>query len=114
MFMIFVNFVLVRSVDFQNYKLSEVSSPPCPAPEYPTERSTQNASSVKYYNVKSFGAVGDGVTDDTQAFKMAWDAACQDRVSSSLIVPRRKSFMIQSTIFTGPCRNSVTFQVRQM
>ncbi|CAN1353120.1 Polygalacturonase At1g48100 [Linum perenne] len=61
-------------------------------------------------DVRRFGAIGDGVTDDTIAFKMAWDAACQ--VGSSVIrVPKGFTFMIQPTIFTGPCQSGVIFQV---
>ncbi|CAN1353124.1 Polygalacturonase At1g48100 [Linum perenne] len=60
-------------------------------------------------DVRRFGAIGDGVTDDTIAFKMAWDAACQ--VGSSVIrVPKGFTFMIQPTIFTGPCQSGVIFQ----
>ncbi|CAM8920978.1 unnamed protein product [Rhodiola kirilowii] len=110
--LVFVHLVLVHGTDFQDYQLSQISLPPSPAHEpsvYPSDiRSKPN---VTCFNVKSFGAVGDGVSDDTQAFKMAWDAACQAVLSSSLIVPRGSSFMIQSTIFTGPCRNSITLQI---
>ncbi|CAM8917968.1 unnamed protein product [Rhodiola kirilowii] len=110
--LVFVHLVLVHGTVFQDYQLSQISLPPSPAHEpsvYPSDiRSKPN---VTCFNVKSFGAVGDGVSDDTQAFKMAWDAACQAVLSSSLIVPRGSSFMIQSTIFTGPCRNSITLQI---
>uniref|UniRef100_A0A7N0TF10 Polygalacturonase n=1 Tax=Kalanchoe fedtschenkoi TaxID=63787 RepID=A0A7N0TF10_KALFE len=115
LFMILVHLVLVQSRDFEGYQALQISFSPSPSPEptaFPCERSKPNESaSVMYYNVKSFGAIGDGVSDDTQAFKMAWDAACQARKSSLLIVPRGSSFMIQSTIFTGPCRNTITLQI---
>ncbi|CAM8920994.1 unnamed protein product [Rhodiola kirilowii] len=111
--LVFVHLVLVHGTVFQDYQLSQISLPPSPAHEpsvYPSDiRSKPNVTAC--FNVKSFGAVGDGVSDDTQAFKMAWDAACQAVLSSSLIVPRGSSFMIQSTIFTGPCRNSITLQI---
>uniref|UniRef100_A0A5B7BSG7 Polygalacturonase n=1 Tax=Davidia involucrata TaxID=16924 RepID=A0A5B7BSG7_DAVIN len=57
-----------------------------------------------------FGAAGDGITDDTAAFKAAWDAVCQVD-SGVLLVPYGYSFMIQSTIFTGPCQTGFVFQV---
>ncbi|PSS06072.1 Polygalacturonase [Actinidia chinensis var. chinensis] len=57
-----------------------------------------------------FGAVGDGITDDTDAFKTVWDTACQVE-SGVLLVPNGYSFMIQSTIFTGPCQSGFVFQV---
>lgn len=62
-------------------------------------------------DVRSFGSVGDGVTDDTQAFKMAWDSACQNDEPTILLVPKHYTFLIQSTIFTGSCGNRVVFQI---
>lgn len=62
------------------------------------------------YDVRMFGAVGDGVADDTEAFKTAWDNACQTQ-SGVLLVPFGFTFMIQSTVFTGPCQTAFVFQV---
>ena len=48
---------------------------------------------------------------------MAWDTACQRNDDDNnddygvILVPYGFSFMIQSTIFTGPCKNGVVFQV---
>uniref|UniRef100_A0A5B6YUD9 Polygalacturonase n=1 Tax=Davidia involucrata TaxID=16924 RepID=A0A5B6YUD9_DAVIN len=42
---------------------------------------------------------------------MAWDVACQAEESAILLVPNPYSFMIQSTIFTGPCKNGLVFQI---
>lgn len=88
-------------------KISRISLPPAPAPE--VEHYASDTTPV--FNVLSFGAIGNGVTDDTKAFKMAWDTACQAEQSGILLVPRGYSFMIQSTIFTGPCTSGVVFQV---
>ncbi|KAI9182071.1 hypothetical protein LWI28_021763 [Acer negundo] len=74
---------------------------PSPSPAYP----------ANVFDVRKFGAVGDGITDDTEAFKMAWDSACQEEDSAVLLVPYGSSFMIQSTIFTGPCQGGIVFQV---
>ncbi|XAR49240.1 Polygalacturonase [Bertholletia excelsa] len=54
--------------------------------------------------------MGDGVTDDTEAFKMAWDSACQAE-SATLLVPYGYSFMVKPAIFTGPCRSGLVFQI---
>ena len=92
--------------------ISRISLPPDPAPEAVSPSyNVDSASNTTTFNVQSFGAIGDGVTDDTQAFKMAWDTACQAEKSGILLVPEGYSFMIQSTIFTGPCKSGITFQV---
>ncbi|KAL2535211.1 Pectin lyase-like superfamily protein [Forsythia ovata] len=82
--------------------------PPSPPPEASSPSPDQNLSGV--YDVRMFGAVGDGETDDTEAFKTAWDTACQVE-SALLLVPYGYFFMIQSTIFTGPCQGGFVFQV---
>lgn len=93
--------------------INSISSPPdfspdvspyAPSPSY-------DGNGALVHNVKSFGSIGDGVSDDTQAFKLAWDTACQAEESGILLVPDGYIFMIQSTIFTGPCKTAVTFQV---
>lgn len=90
----------------QSLPLSKISLPPSPSPV----ASATSYDSAQVFSVLSFGAVGDGVTDDTKAFKLAWDTACQSK-SATLLVPDGYSFMIQSTIFTGPCKSSLVFQV---
>ncbi|XP_019428298.1 PREDICTED: polygalacturonase At1g48100-like [Lupinus angustifolius] len=86
--------------------ISLISLPPSPSPE-----ALSPSVNAPFFNVKSFGAVGDGVCDDTQAFKLAWDTACQAEESGTLLVPNGYIFMIQSTIFTGPCKSGLTFKV---
>ncbi|XP_049378181.1 polygalacturonase At1g48100 [Solanum stenotomum] len=84
---------------------SHISYPPSISPE-----PSPSAGDEGVYDVRSFGAEGDGVTDDTEGFKAAWDAACQ--VESAVIhVPVGYAFMIQSTIFTGPCQSGLVFQL---
>ncbi|XP_072959474.1 polygalacturonase At1g48100-like [Typha angustifolia] len=62
------------------------------------------------FDVRTFGAVGDGSTDDTEAFRSAWSAACSVD-SAVLLVPTDGVFMITSTIFSGPCQPGLVFQV---
>ncbi|XP_059311039.1 polygalacturonase At1g48100-like [Lycium ferocissimum] len=84
---------------------SHISYPPSISPEPSNSPGDEGV-----YDVRSFGAVGNGFVDDTEAFKAAWDAACQ--VESAVIhVPVGYSFMIQSTIFTGPCQSGLMFQL---
>ncbi|XP_027349486.1 polygalacturonase At1g48100-like [Abrus precatorius] len=87
--------------------ISLISLPPSPSPE----AVSQSANGPFVFNVKSFGAVGDGISDDTEAFKLAWDTACHAEESGTILVPKAHIFLIQSTIFTGPCNFNLTFKV---
>lgn len=62
------------------------------------------------FDVRSYGAVGDGSTDDTEAFRSAWKAACAVE-SAVLLVPSDGNFMITATTFSGPCQPGLVFQV---
>ncbi|PPR93986.1 hypothetical protein GOBAR_AA26682 [Gossypium barbadense] len=61
-------------------------------------------------NVDSFGAVGDGVSDDTQAFRKAWDTACSTR-KSVLLVPPGRRYLVNATKFKGPCAERLIVQI---
>lgn len=92
--------------------LSPISLPPSPAPTAAVSPSSNANSAIgtTVFNVISFGAIGNGVTDDTKAFKMAWDSACQTE-DSEILIPKGHSFMLQSTIFTGPCKSGFKMQI---
>ena len=62
------------------------------------------------FDVRAYGAVGDGTTDDTQAFREAWRAACASD-SGVLLVPSDGTFTITTTTFSGPCKPGLVFQV---
>ncbi|KAG7553306.1 Glycoside hydrolase family 28 [Arabidopsis thaliana x Arabidopsis arenosa] len=105
--------------DNPNLKPEPPSQPPSPSPK-PNDPSSKSPSPPQdldhevVYNVKKYGAVGDGVTDDTESFKTAWDSACgnyENNTASVLLVPYGFTFMIRSTIFTGPCRSYQYFQL---
>ncbi|CAN6467213.1 unnamed protein product [Victoria cruziana] len=89
-----------------------ISQPPgYPPSESPVPDDGGNSSSdCGIFDVRSFGAVGDCETDDTSAFRSAWDAACRTE-SGILLVPSGYTFTITSTIFSGPCRNGFVLQV---
>lgn len=113
-------------------KYSEISIPPSQAPNANTNPSHEhniehyspapspsiddgNASTSNVheniFDVRSFGATGDGLTDDTIAFKSAWDAACKVENNAKIVVPKGYSFLLQPLIFTGPCNVGIVFQV---
>ncbi|CAM0954183.1 unnamed protein product [Alopecurus aequalis] len=54
-----------------------------------------------------FGAVGDGIANDTQAFLEAWTAACGSEESAVLAVPPAKAYRIWPLQLTGPCKKKL-------
>ncbi|CAI9101350.1 OLC1v1038651C1 [Oldenlandia corymbosa var. corymbosa] len=86
-------------------------APNSPAPSPSVVSSGDSSDSAHIFNVLSYGAVGDGVTDDAPAFKMAWDDACHVDDTATILVPNRYTFLIQSSIFTGPCKSNLVFQI---
>ncbi|XP_023529142.1 polygalacturonase At1g48100-like [Cucurbita pepo subsp. pepo] len=98
-----------------------ISQPPSPSPSSSPEPANppddndggSSFNATGFFDVRHYGAIGDGTTDDTEAFKIAWDTACQSDNDdyTVILVPYGFSFMIQSTIFTGPCKHGVVFQV---
>ncbi|XP_044480683.1 probable polygalacturonase At1g80170 [Mangifera indica] len=61
-------------------------------------------------NVDSFGAVGDGVADDTQAFRNAWNTACSTP-HSVFLVPSGCRYLVNATRFQGPCADRLIIQI---
>lgn len=86
-------------------------SPTVPSDPYPNDNQTSTSECV--FDVRSFGAVGDGCADDTQAFRAAWKAACAVE-SGIVLAPENYSFIITSTIFSGPCKPGLVLQVRML
>ncbi|XP_024538207.1 polygalacturonase-2 isoform X2 [Selaginella moellendorffii] len=62
------------------------------------------------FDVTSFGALGDGETDDSQAFLSAWEAACFVP-SSTVLFPATYSFVIGPVELSGPCADYITLRV---
>lgn len=63
------------------------------------------------YNVLSFGAKRNAVTDSTQAFLDAWAAACASPVSAEIRVPKGR-YLLDSMAFKGDCNNTqITFRI---
>ncbi|KAM7480357.1 hypothetical protein LguiA_028570 [Lonicera macranthoides] len=71
--------------------------------------STTNPTSYTPFNVLDYGATGDGKTDDSQAFRKTWKAACDQAESDappSLVIPTNIVFFLNPVKFTGPCKSS--------
>ncbi|XP_034916287.1 probable polygalacturonase At3g15720 [Populus alba] len=61
----------------------------------------------KPFNVLSFGAVGDGKTDDSPAFTKAWGALCgASGGTPTLVIPPGRAFSLKPVKFEGPCKSS--------
>ncbi|XP_057496435.1 probable polygalacturonase At1g80170 isoform X1 [Actinidia eriantha] len=61
-------------------------------------------------NVDGFGAAGDGVSDDTQAFVDAWKQACSTP-KSVFLVPIGRRYLLNATRFKGPCADKLIIQI---
>ncbi|GAV69808.1 Glyco_hydro_28 domain-containing protein, partial [Cephalotus follicularis] len=69
---------------------------------------------TEVFNVVDYGAIGDGITDDTQAFMDAWKAACNSKSANSttMYIPHGKTYLLQPIIFNGRCKsNNINFQI---
>ncbi|XP_042481051.1 probable polygalacturonase At1g80170 [Macadamia integrifolia] len=73
----------------------------------------QGHDTTHVFSLLNYGAVGDGVTDDTQAFKEAWNQVCNSSLPSPVLhVPSGKTFLLHPLDLEGPCRSAnVTVQI---
>ncbi|XP_057982341.1 polygalacturonase At1g48100-like [Malania oleifera] len=62
------------------------------------------------FSVLSYGAKGDGVTDDTKAFWTTWEAACKAQ-GSTMVVPIGATCLVGPVTFSGPCLSRITVLV---
>ncbi|KNA10562.1 hypothetical protein SOVF_143210 [Spinacia oleracea] len=60
--------------------------------------------------VTAYGAVGDGVHDDTEAFRNAWKVACSSSHRSTIIIPEGLNYLVQPIDFAG-CHAEVTLRI---
>ncbi|XP_073286000.1 probable polygalacturonase At1g80170 [Primulina huaijiensis] len=78
--------------------------------EFPSWRSGHGRNKI-LVNVDAFGAVGDGVSDDTQAFVNAWKQACSSQIQSVFLVPEGRRYLVNATRFRGPCADKIVIQI---
>ncbi|KAG9459669.1 hypothetical protein H6P81_004177 [Aristolochia fimbriata] len=67
--------------------------------------------SKRVVSVDSYGAKGDGISDDTQAFKDAWEVVCSMTFRPILKVPGGKTYLIGPVDFGGTCVSKVTLKI---
>ncbi|KAG6708242.1 hypothetical protein I3843_06G065700 [Carya illinoinensis] len=92
---------VIESLEIEEENGMELS----PIPAWTSERGSK-----VLVNVDSVGAVGDGVSDDTQAFLKAWDIACSTP-KSVLLVPQGRLYLVNATRFKGPCSEKLVIQI---
>lgn len=61
-------------------------------------------------HVNAYGAVGDGVHDDTEALRNAWKVACSLSQRSTIVIPEGYSYLVRPTDFGG-CQSQVTLRI---
>ncbi|RWR94048.1 polygalacturonase [Cinnamomum micranthum f. kanehirae] len=81
------------------------SSAPAPAPSYGSYEPHK-----PIFDILSFGAKGDGVSDDSKAFLAAWKAACK-APGATVKLPSDFKFLIKPITLQGPCMPHQTLQI---
>ncbi|WVZ13820.1 hypothetical protein V8G54_011386 [Vigna mungo] len=61
-------------------------------------------------NIDSFGAAGDGESDDTEALQKAWGVACSTP-KSVLLIPQGRRYLVNATKFKRPCADKLIIQI---
>ncbi|KAJ3685923.1 hypothetical protein LUZ61_015087 [Rhynchospora tenuis] len=69
-----------------------------------------NSNSSRIFNIISFGAVGNGIADDSQALLSAWRAACAVP-RATLLVPSDFRFLVSPVTLQGPCNSKLVLQI---
>ncbi|XP_027907640.1 probable polygalacturonase At3g15720 [Vigna unguiculata] len=62
-------------------------------------------SKTRIYDVRNYGANGDGKSDDSKAFMSAWNDICGRHGTPTLLIPQNRVFMVKrNIIMKGPCK----------
>ncbi|XP_024024006.1 polygalacturonase At1g48100 [Morus notabilis] len=92
-----------------NGNASDSSNSPGPAPApIPSYGPYPSRSSI--FDVMSFGAKGDGVSDDSKALLAAWEAACKV-AGATVEIPSEFKFLIKPITLQGPCMPQLVLQI---
>ncbi|ESQ52740.1 hypothetical protein EUTSA_v10017738mg [Eutrema salsugineum] len=76
-----------------------------------TVASTRPTNRPKVFNVRRYGAIPDGKTDNANAFTNIWKSACRRVSSSSKIYVPKGTFYLGGVEFVGPCKNKIEFVI---
>ncbi|KAJ7951882.1 Pectin lyase-like superfamily protein [Quillaja saponaria] len=67
--------------------------------------------SKRVFYIDDFGAKGNGLNDDSKAFKDAWKSACSLSGRAKVVIPSGKSFLLHPIDIAGPCQSKVTLRI---
>ncbi|CAH9083344.1 unnamed protein product [Cuscuta epithymum] len=91
--------------------ISALTLLPCFAIIFNDEAEAVITPATTLINVVRLGAKGDGKTDASNAFQLAWSSACGSRDPVTIYVPRG-TFSVRQAHFNGPCENPhITFRI---
>ncbi|KAE9621692.1 putative polygalacturonase [Lupinus albus] len=65
---------------------------------------------LRTINVNDYGAIGNGLDDNSVAFKEAWQAACSYDGDVILVVSEG-DYLLKPIKFSGPCKSNITVEI---
>ncbi|XP_061338688.1 exopolygalacturonase-like [Gastrolobium bilobum] len=65
----------------------------------------------KVFNVKDYGAIADGKTDNSATFLKAWSEACNWNGSARILIPN-ETYILNPVMFSGPCKGLMNFTIK--
>ncbi|KAK4768735.1 hypothetical protein SAY86_026885 [Trapa natans] len=65
----------------------------------------------RIFDIRKFGAIGDGKSDSSKAIQDAFASACNAAGGRSRIVVPLGTFVVKSAVFNGPCKGWIEFSV---
>ncbi|KAI6687593.1 hypothetical protein NL676_024421 [Syzygium grande] len=72
---------------------------------------SNQAQAQHVFDIKDFGAVADGKTDNSKAFSDAWDGACHSNGTSVVLIPSG-AYVLGPAQLAGPCNGAIEFQIK--
>ncbi|XP_057514574.1 probable polygalacturonase At1g80170 [Actinidia eriantha] len=80
-------------------------------PSSESEANRDRLLSRTVFCVNDYGAKGDGIHDDTKAFKEAWSLACAFPTKTKIEIRAGKTYLVRPINFAGPCKAKLKFRI---
>ncbi|CAK9164854.1 unnamed protein product [Ilex paraguariensis] len=104
-----ITFMIYSSYLFSNLTSVEGFDSLLQLPQSVSFRNRTRSRRVLYVN--DYGAIGDGLTDDTKAFKDVWKIACSSSSRVKIVLLAGNSYLVRPIDFAGPCRSKLTLRI---